>query len=60
MRYKPEQHLKMARRLQSRSEAEPDQAKAEKQARMADLFRRLAVKASKQPLAGWNSYLRGI
>ncbi|MCS3726185.1 hypothetical protein [Bradyrhizobium betae] len=48
MRFKPEQHLEMARRLQARCEVEPDPEKAEKQARMANVFLRLAEKARKQ------------
>lgn len=48
MRFKPEQHLEMARRLQARCEVELDPKKAEKQARMANVFKRLAERAGKQ------------
>ncbi|MCA1470327.1 hypothetical protein I6F09_20780 [Bradyrhizobium sp. IC3195] len=51
MRFKPEQHLEMARRLQARCETQLDPKKAEKQARMANVFRRLAERAAKQSVA---------
>ncbi|MCA1381466.1 hypothetical protein [Bradyrhizobium sp. BRP23] len=51
MRFTPEQHLEMARRLQARCETELDPKKAEKQARMANVFRRLAERAGKRSVA---------
>ena len=51
MRFRPEQHLEMARRLQERCETELDPKKAEKQARMAKVFRRLAERAGNRSVA---------
>ncbi len=51
MRFKAEQHDEMAKRLLASSEIESDPEKARRQARMANVFLRLAEKARKQSAA---------
>jgi hypothetical protein len=48
MRFSQEQHTEMAKRLHERAKKTPEPQKAKRQAELANVFRPLAAKATKQ------------